>query len=235
MIRSTPSHSKLSQSDTCLCDWSQVDPAALLTEVDRNTERDNQQRRQEGVSELHIKGWLQPPTLDRATATVYWAIDAIQGDTPVVNSIALRLGRNGIEKLVWITRKSDYAPLGGQLDAMLHAFSFVSGSSYADHISSDKMAEYGVAALVATVLGAKAVKAGAAAGLGAVLAKFFPVLFVPFVVARRKIVGVFKRGQKTGAALVTTKTCASCRKTIEREALTCRHCHAHCGADAPAD
>jgi uncharacterized membrane-anchored protein len=160
-----------------LDDWSQVDPAALLAEIDRNTERENQERRQQGVPELHVKGWLQPPTLDRNTATTYWTIAAEETTGTSVNSVALRLGRNGFEKLTWITLKDKYLATGNRLDEMLRAQSFGPGTAYADHVSTDKMAEYGIAALVATVLGAKAVKAGAAAGLGVALAKFFPAVF----------------------------------------------------------
>jgi uncharacterized membrane-anchored protein len=174
------------------------------------------------VAELHLKGWLQPPTLDRATATVYWALDATEGDLPTVNSVALRLGRNGVERFNWITPKDEYVAIGGQLDTMLRAHSFAPGTAYADHVSTDKTAEYGIAALVATVLGAKAIKAGVAAGGLAVLGKFFAPLLAGIGAVFYKIFRPFRR--KTAA--VMTKKCASCGEAIEREALSCRHCHA---------
>src|SRR5262249_47510912 len=44
-----------------LDDWWQVDPTALLAQIHRNTERKNQERRQQGVPELRVKHWLKPP------------------------------------------------------------------------------------------------------------------------------------------------------------------------------
>jgi uncharacterized membrane-anchored protein len=161
-----------------LDDWTQLDPAALLDAIRRSTEAENQQRREQGTSEVHVRGWLQPPTLDRNTATVYWAMAADEDGmaTVTVNAVALRLGRSGYERLIWIGTQGQYQATGNQLDTMLRAHSFAPGSAYADHISTDKMAGYGVAALVGTVLGAKAVKAAAAGGGLAALGKLFPIL-----------------------------------------------------------
>jgi uncharacterized membrane-anchored protein len=157
-----------------LDDWGQVDPAALLAEIHRNTERKN---RQQGVPELHVKSWLKPPRLDRYTATVSWTIAADQTTGPSVSSVALRLGRNGFEKLTWITLQDKYLATASHLDEMLRAHSFGPGTAYADHVSTDKMAQYSIATLVAKVLGAKTIKAEATAGLGARLAKFFRPFF----------------------------------------------------------
>jgi uncharacterized membrane-anchored protein len=128
-----------------LDDWTQLDPTALLDAIRRGTEAENQQRRQQGISGLHVRGWLQPPTLDRNTATVYWAITADEDDmaTTNVNAVALRLGRSGYERLTWIGTQGQYQATGNQLDTMLRAHSFAPGSAYADHISTDKMAGYG--------------------------------------------------------------------------------------------
>jgi uncharacterized membrane-anchored protein len=161
-----------------LDDWSQLDPAELLALFKSNTETENQLRRQQGVTELHLRGWLQPPTLDRNTATVYWAIlgDEDGQTAQTVNAVALRLGRSGYEELTWTGTQDQYQAPGNQLDAMLRAHSFAPGTTYADRISTDKMAGYGVAALVGTVLGAKVVKVAAAGGGLAALGKLFPVL-----------------------------------------------------------
>jgi uncharacterized membrane-anchored protein len=186
-----------------LDDWSEVNPEALLAEISRQTEAENQQRRQQGAGfELHVRGWLQPPTLDHNTTTVYWALLADQpGETALtVNTTALRLNRNGFEKVTWYTSKDQYQAAGNELDVMLRAHSFAPGSTYADHISTDTMAGYGIATLVGTVLGAKAVKVpagGTAAGALAGLAKLFPVLFAAIAGAFYKLVQwLRRRGRK---------------------------------------
>src|SRR5262249_61830053 len=83
----------------------------------------------------------------------------------------------GFEKLTWITSQDKYLATGSHLDELLRAHSFSPGTAYADHVSTDKSAEYGIAALVATALGVKVIKPKAAAGLGARLAQFFHALF----------------------------------------------------------
>ena len=89
---------------------------------------------------MHVVGWLQRPALDRNTATVYWALEGANPEHHVVNSIALRLGRDGYERVNWIVDKADYQSVGGQLDVMLRAHSFDQGHRYADHTSGDTIA-----------------------------------------------------------------------------------------------
>ena len=160
-----------------LDDWGKVDPAVLLGEIHRNAECKNRERRRQGVPELHVKSWLKPPSLDRYTATASWTIAADQTTGTSVSSVALRLGRHGFEKLTWITLQDKYLATGSPLDEMLRAHSFGPGTAYADHVSTDKKAQYSIAILVAKVLGAKAIKTEGATGLRVRLAKFFHALF----------------------------------------------------------
>lgn len=145
-----------------LADWSAVDAKALLQSYLENTERENKEREKKGLESLHVLGWMQEPTLDKETNTVYWAIEAVAGkDDHFVNAFALRLGRFGYEELVWITDKNSYIPKGGELDLMLQAHSFEEGFRYADYVSGDKVAAYGIASLVAASIGVKVLKSGA--------------------------------------------------------------------------
>ena len=180
-----------------LDDWGQVDPTALLAQIHRNMERKNEERRQQGVPELRVKSWLKPPRLDRYTATVSWTIAADQTPGTSVNSVALCLGRSGFEKLTWITLQDKYLATGSHLDEMLRAHSFGPGTAYADHVSTDKMAQYSIATLVAKVLGAKTIKAEAA-GLGAGLAKFFRALFAAISAGSCGVVRRHRRRPENG-------------------------------------
>src|ERR1700730_2937677 len=81
-------------------DWSEIDPSTMLKQISDNTEESNIERRKIGGAAIHVTGWLQQPTLDRATNTVYWTLGARHDDnSEFVNSVALRLGRAGYEKL----------------------------------------------------------------------------------------------------------------------------------------
>lgn len=143
-----------------LHDWEEIDSKILLEGIISNTEKDNEVRRKRGLEEITNIVWLQEPTLNRETKTVYWATNALCGNEPLVNAIALRLGRKGYERISWVTSPSTFVPFGGHLEVMLQAHSFEPGNRYSDYEVGDKIAEYGVAALVAGSVGAKVFKAG---------------------------------------------------------------------------
>jgi uncharacterized membrane-anchored protein len=181
-----------------LDDWKDVDAAGMLETIKENTEKGNAERARNGFAAVHVKGWLQQPTLDRDSNTVRWAI-AADAETAIVNAVALRLGRRGFEKLTWIGDASAYAAQGGELDLMLRAHAFDPGFRYADYVTGDKVAAYGVGALVATLVGAKLAKVGLFAGLLVLLKKFG----VFAVVALGGLLAKFRRaifGKKEPAA-----------------------------------
>ncbi|HEV2547815.1 MAG TPA: DUF2167 domain-containing protein [Stellaceae bacterium] len=182
-----------------LDDWKDVDAAAMLATIKENTEKGNAERARNGFAQVRVKDWLQQPTLDRDSNTVRWAIVADDGSTPIVNAVALRLGRRGFEKLTWVGDAGAYAAVGGELDLMLRSHAFDPGSRYADYVTGDKVAAYGVGALVATMVGAKLAKVGLFAGLLVLLKKFG----VFAVVALGGVLAKFRRalfGQKQPAA-----------------------------------
>jgi uncharacterized membrane-anchored protein len=178
-------------------DWADVDPVKMLDTIRENTEEANAERRRQGLDELHVVGWLQRPTLDRNTATVYWALEGADADHHVVNSIALRLGRDGYERVNWIVDKADYQPVGGQLDVMLRSHSFDQGHQYADHTSGDKVAMYTIAGLVAAVAGAKVAKVAGGVALLVLLKKFGVLIFAVgaavIAATSRRIKSLFQR------------------------------------------
>jgi uncharacterized membrane-anchored protein len=174
-------------------DWQDLDPKTLIRTISENTEASNAQRREKGVPELHVIGWVQEPSFDRTTKTVFWALNAKSSDgTGVENSVALRLGRSGYEKLIWVTEPANFKPNGGVLDIMLRAHSFDPGQRYDDHVEGDKLAGYGIAALVGAVAGAKLVKIGAFAAILLFAKKLWFLAFAALAVFYRKIKALFR-------------------------------------------
>jgi uncharacterized membrane-anchored protein len=163
-----------------LDDLSELDSEKLLAQIRDATEESNAARRKANVPEMHVRGWLQQPTFDRAANTAYWALAATSGQNGLVNAIALRLGRNGYEKFTWIVQPDKFAYVGSTLDVVLRAHSFNSGARYADHVNTDKFAGYGIAALIGVAAGAKIAKVAAAGGLLLLLKKawFVPLLLL---------------------------------------------------------
>jgi uncharacterized membrane-anchored protein len=171
-------------------DWNVDD---LYKSLKEGTEEGNKRRREQGFPELEIVGWVQKPSYDAAAHRLVWSMAArTPGENDAQQSInynTYALGREGYITLNLITSRATIEadkPVAGQL---LSALNFNGGKGYADFNSStDKVAEYGLAALVAGVavkkLGLFAVIAAfflkfakvallAGAGLLAVIGKFF--------------------------------------------------------------
>ncbi|CDR33517.1 DUF2167 domain-containing protein [Criblamydia sequanensis] len=171
-------------------DWEDLDPESLLKSISENTEKANEERKKNGFNTLHVVGWVQKPLLDKLTNTVYWAIEAESADEgAIVNSVALRLGREGFEKIVWVTQKESYVPFGGHLEVMLRAHSFDPGYRYSDYKEGDKMASYGIAALVAATMGGKIIKAS---GFFVILKKLSGILIATLAAIFYKLKNIFK-------------------------------------------
>ena len=107
--------------------------------------------------------------LDRKTNVVFWVLDVHSADGDLVNAVALRLGRYGYEKMIWVADAAAYKKGPDDQKAMLQAHKFDAGAAYADHIGGDKLAGYGIASLVALAAGAKVAQA---AGLLILVKKF---------------------------------------------------------------
>lgn len=143
-------------------DWNTLDSASLLKSIQKNTEKANINRKIKGISTLKVLEWIQEPILDKQSNTVFWALNCVVENTgeKLVNSIGIRLGRKGFEKITWVTDRDNYKVFGGELDVMLRSHSFESGYRYSDFSKGDQVASYGLASLVAATVGGKIVKSG---------------------------------------------------------------------------
>jgi uncharacterized membrane-anchored protein len=174
-------------------DWTDVDPDSFLEQMKERDAEANKIRVQKGIPILNTTGWRQKPTLNQDTHTVSWGIEGTDSNGgKILNFVALKLGRYGFEKILWIVEPKD---IGDRNDLLLaiNAHLFDNGARYTDYIAAtDHTAEYGIAGLVAGVIGVKILKV---AGIGAAivaLKKFAIVLILPLIYAWRKIVGLFK-------------------------------------------
>lgn len=173
-----------------LDDWDEIEPKMLLDTIIENTKKENIERQKIGGDELQVIGWVQEPTLDKNTNTIFWAIEIeSKNDGNIVNSVALRLCRDGFTRVVWVSEKTSYTPFGGELDIMLRAHCFDSGFCYNDYSSGDRVASYGIATLVAATLGGKIVKAG---GLAILFKKLSGFIFAGVAAFLYKFKNIFK-------------------------------------------
>jgi len=177
-------------------DKDSIDAAAILESYRKGTEEGNDERLQQGFSPLTIVGWYEEPYYDEQTHNLTWAMLAEDSDGQVVNYNIRLLGRGGYMSAVLVADPSTLSALKPQLAGIIGNLSYKSGNRYAEFIQGDKVAKYGLTALVAGGAGAAAVKFG----LFKALAKFGKVIVVAilaFFVALWKIVRNFFGGHET--------------------------------------
>lgn len=158
--------------------------AELLSNLKEGTEAGNERRLRMGFSALEVTHWIEPPNYDDATQRLVWSVElreksAAANDDHTVNYNTYVLGREGYISLDFITSQSRVEAEKPTAKALLSAISFDEGKRYADfNASTDRVAEYGLAALIG---GIAAKKLGLLATLGVLFAKFFKLIAVGVV------------------------------------------------------
>jgi uncharacterized membrane-anchored protein len=172
-------------------DKDDIDADALLESIREGTEEANRVRAERGISALHVVGWQEAPRYDEATNNLTWAIlgrDDDGGD--VVNFNVRLLGRRGYVSATLVDDATQIVLARPHLDRLLGSFSYTTGNRYAEFREGDKIAKYGLAALVVGGAGAAAAKTGLLAGLFKLIAKggkAIILLVVGALAALRKI------------------------------------------------
>lgn len=162
-------------------DWNADD---MLKSYREGTEAANKERAKMGVPELEIVGWAEKPAYTADSHRLVWAMSsrgkgASADEEQGVNYNTFALGREGYVSLNLVTDLKDLGQHKLEAQDLLGALEFNDGKRYADFNSStDRVAEYGLAALV---LGVGAKKLGFFAVIFAFLAKFAKIAILAVV------------------------------------------------------
>ena len=152
----------------------------------------NEENARQGFPRQHLVGWAQMPAYDRRNHSLVWARNIQFQGTPenTLNYDIRLLGRRGVLSLNMVTVMSKLAETRQAASRFAAAAQFVPGSRYADfQPGTDRVAEYGVAGLIAAGLGAAAAKK---AGLIAILLAFGKK-FIILILAGFAVVGGWLR------------------------------------------
>lgn len=167
-------------------DAAKIDYAGMLKEMKEADKENNEARKEAGYPALELVGWAEPPHYDAASKKLYWAkeLRSEGADDNVVNYDIRVLGRRGYLSLNAVARMNELGEVKTGMQQLLPMVEFDSGSRYADYDKgTDKVAAYGLAALIG---GGIAAKAGLFAKLGALLLGLKKLL-IPLVL----LVGAF--------------------------------------------
>lgn len=147
-----------------------LDADAMLGSLQKGTEIGNKERSTRGWATLTIEGWAQPPHYDTKTNNLTWATRIVaSGGGPVINHSVRLLGRGGVMHADLVAGPDDYQGALPMFDGLIGTFEYRSGHKYAEWRKGDKVAAYGLAALVAGGAGVAMVNSGLLAKLWKVI------------------------------------------------------------------
>ncbi|WP_064262404.1 DUF2167 domain-containing protein [Variovorax paradoxus] len=183
-------------------DWNADD---LLKSLKEGTEAANEERAKRGIPAIEVTGWAQKPQYDASVHRLVWSALSKHKDEPSggqgVNYNTYALGREGYISLNLVTNANDLEKYKPDATQLLAALQYDDGKRYADFdASTDKVAAYGLAALVA---GAAVKKLGLFAVIAAFLAKFAKIIAVAVGGALWGAGKLFRRKEKAPVASET--------------------------------
>ncbi len=172
----------------------------LLKQMKEATHQASVERMKDGYPQIELVGWAAAPRYDKDTHKFYWAkeLKFADGAENTLNYNLRVLGRRGILILNAVAGMSHLPEIEKATPQILGMVDFNEGNRYADYkAGSDKLATYGLAALVA---GGIAAKAGLFKGLlVAILAlkKFIIIGIFAVVGFFKKIMGIKGQSRTT--------------------------------------
>ena len=131
----------------------------LLGKMQRALRGENDARRRQGYPAIELVGWAEPPRYDSAAHKLYWAKDLRFGTEAVhtLNYNIRVLGRRGVLVLNAVASMDQLAAVRRDMTKVIAFVDFAEGNRYADFVpGTDKVAEYGIAALIVGSIAAKA-------------------------------------------------------------------------------
>ncbi len=155
-----------------------LDADALLKSIQEGTEAGNVEKRKRGWPTMSITGWRFKPHYDTSTNLLEWAFNGVNDETqePVINFNTRLLGRTGVMEVTLVAGPENIDIAVADLKKRLVNYEFVPGEKYSEFRQGDRVAEYGLAALIAGGAAAVAAKKGWFAALLGFLAAAWKVV-----------------------------------------------------------
>jgi uncharacterized membrane-anchored protein len=135
-----------------------IDYDAMLVGMRSAIAQENEARERAGYEPLQIVGWAAKPHYDKAAKKLYWAKELKFGDAAshTLNYNIRILGRSGVLVMNAVSGMDQMARVEQDMQQVLAFTNFVPGQRYADYdAATDKLAAYGLGALVAGGVAAK--------------------------------------------------------------------------------
>ncbi|MDR3159063.1 MAG: DUF2167 domain-containing protein [Zoogloeaceae bacterium] len=169
-------------------DDEKIDADALIKSMRENQDDGNKERAKKGWPQLLNLGWKHAPFYDPETKRLEWALSFVNSTDQQegVNYETRLLGRLGVTSATLVVSPEKLAAALPEFKKVVGGYRFVEGQRYSEFKEGDKVAEYGLAALIAGGAAAALLKSG-------LLAKYWKLLVVGALAAFAAIGSFFKR------------------------------------------
>ncbi len=141
-------------------DDEKIDAVEILDSIRQGTEVANKERAKRGWAPVEVLGWKYQPFYDPATKRLEWAIDGQSGNDKVINYNTRILARTGVTSAVLVADPSILQTAVPEFKSAVSGYEFIQGQRYAEFKPGDRMAEFGLAALITGGAAAVATKKG---------------------------------------------------------------------------
>jgi uncharacterized membrane-anchored protein len=163
-----------------------LDADAMLETIKKGTEESNKERQRRGWAPMTVLGWEQKPRYNELTHNLEWAIRGESEGHKIINYNTRLLGRKGVMRVALVTEPEFLTPTMPKFQNILAGFGFSKGQKYSEFIQGDKVAQYGLSALVVGGAAAAAAKSG-------VFKWLWKVLVVAFIAVAAFLRRLFSR------------------------------------------
>jgi uncharacterized membrane-anchored protein len=138
----------------------QLDADALLKSIKEGTAAGNQWRKEHGQAALEVVGWQKKPAYNDKTNNLEWATLLSSQGRQVINHNIRLLGRKGVMEVTLVLGQQEVQTAMPMMNTALGGFAFNQGERYSEFREGDKIAAYGLGALVLGGAAAVAAKSG---------------------------------------------------------------------------
>ena len=170
-------------------DAADIDAKALLQSIKENVAEANKEKAARGWAPSEVVGWAIPPHYNKETKNLEWSVRFKSSGYEYDNYNVRILGREGVMRVIFVGDQDGYAQSLQAARGVMADYSFVSGKTHAEWRQGDKVAGYGLAALVAGGAAAAAAKSG-------LLGKFIKPIGIAILAGLAAIGKLFRRKKK---------------------------------------
>lgn len=163
-----------------------IDEEALLSSIRKGVAEANKEKEARGWPSSTVLGWSVKPHYNPETHNLEWGL-RFRSEGRENDNYSLRiLGREGVMRVTLVAGDEGFQTALADTRRLLRGYSFVEGRTYAEYREGDKLAGYGLAALIAGGTVAAAAKSG-------ILGKLAKPLLIGLAAVGAFVVNLFRR------------------------------------------